>query len=46
VAAHLCGTTLDQLNDLATLIGALPDATARDQVQAVFESARTRLEAL
>jgi phage recombination protein Bet len=45
-ADMLRATTLDQLNDLATLIGALPDATARDQVQAVFESARTRLEAL
>lgn len=45
-ADMLRATTLDQLNDLATLIGALPDAAARDQVQAVFESARTRLEAL
>lgn len=45
-ADMLRAKTMDELNDLATLIGALPDATARDQVQAVFESARTRLEAL
>lgn len=45
-ADMLRAASLDQLNDLATLIGALPDAAARDQVQAVFESARTRLEAL
>lgn len=42
----LRAASLDQLNDLATLIGALPDATTRDQVQAVFESARARLETL
>lgn len=45
-ADMLRATTTDQLNDLATLIGALPDAATRDQVQAVFESARARLEAL
>lgn len=45
-ADMLRAKTMDELNDLATLIGALPDATARDQVQAVFESARNRLEAL
>lgn len=45
-ADMLRATTTDQLNDLATLIGALQDAATRDQVQAVFESARARLEAL